>query len=363
MTRPKTPPDQKDRDLAVAERSRNVVIDAGAGTGKTTILVQRLIQLVAPTDDALPALDIARIAAVTFTRKAAGELKLRVREALLRELAGAGLSDARRARLSAALQGLDTAHVGTIHSFADRLLRLRPREAQLSPSYEICEDTSGLEAETYDVLLQAAELGTLPKRLAGIVDAERCKEVAETITGGIRAGLKPDDRQFPWGSVAGLRGLFSSFIASRDHLPKEPELERLDLKTFRKLALEFIQLSKGVDGSRAIGIWFRKSAKRFAAALEETDPFEVLAAVNHCVSSAPEKPRKKDEPDKDTWRAWKAWADPFKGQRDAPLHDDLVAPAMRWICFRLVRTQPAVIGVYESVKAAHRQLDLSLIHI
>jgi hypothetical protein len=95
-----------------------------------------------------------------------------------------------------------------------------------------------------------------------------------------------------------------------------------------------------VDASGTIGRWFRKSAKRLEAALEETDPFEVLAAVNHCVGSAPERPRKKDEPDKDTWRAWKAWADPFKGQRDAPLHDDLVAPVMRWICLRLVRTHP-----------------------
>jgi ATP-dependent helicase/nuclease subunit A len=357
MTQSKTPPDQADRKQAIVERSRNVVIDAGAGTGKTTILVKRLVQLVAPADDTLPALEIARIAAVTFTRKAAGELKLRLREALLEELAGDGLSTNRRARLSAALQGLDTAHIGTIHSFADRLLRLRPREAQLSPSYEICEDTSTLESETYDVLLQAAELGTLPERLAGRLDAERCKEVAETITGGIRAGLKPDDRTFPWGSVAGLRGLFSSFIGSRDHLPKEPELERLDLKTFRRLAREFIQLAKSVDGSRAIGTWFRKSAKVLEAVLEDSDPFEVLAAVNHCLRSAPERPRKKDESDEDTWRAWKAWDNPFKGQRDAPLREDLVAPVMRWICFRLVRTQPAVIGIYEAVKAAHRQLD------
>jgi ATP-dependent helicase/nuclease subunit A len=67
-------PDQAQRDAAVSERARNVLIDAGAGTGKTTILVERLVEMVAPTNDA-PAIPIDRLAAITFTRKAAGELR------------------------------------------------------------------------------------------------------------------------------------------------------------------------------------------------------------------------------------------------------------------------------------------------
>ena len=95
-------PDQAERDAAVRERARNVLIDAGAGTGKTTILVDRLVEMVAPTaGDA--AVSIARIAAITFTRKAAGELRLRIRERLLEELARRDLTPARGGQLREAV--------------------------------------------------------------------------------------------------------------------------------------------------------------------------------------------------------------------------------------------------------------------
>src|SRR5687768_5587046 len=99
MTKRK-PADQSERDKAIAERARNVLVNAGAGTGKTTLLVTRLLQLVAPPDDG-PAFTLDRIAAITFTRKAAGELKLRLREALLSER---GLTPLRQQRLSRALE-------------------------------------------------------------------------------------------------------------------------------------------------------------------------------------------------------------------------------------------------------------------
>src|SRR6266851_9993040 len=77
--------DQQQRDAAIVERERNVLIDAGAGTGKTTLLADRLLEMLAPRAGGA-AIPIARIAAVTFTRRAAGELKLRVRERILQEL-------------------------------------------------------------------------------------------------------------------------------------------------------------------------------------------------------------------------------------------------------------------------------------
>src|SRR5687768_3004524 len=102
------------REAAVAERDRNVLVDAGAGTGKTSILVDRLVGMVAPTDDT-PAIPIGRIAAITFTRKAAGELRLRIRGRLLEEITYEGSDSKRAAQLRDALAGLDTAHVSTIH--------------------------------------------------------------------------------------------------------------------------------------------------------------------------------------------------------------------------------------------------------
>ena len=117
---------------AIAARGVNVLVDAGAGTGKTTLLVERLVAMVAPPDDASTPLPLSEIAAITFTRKAAGELKLRVRERLLAELAAAP-GAARRELLARALSDADTAFIGTIHGFADRLLRAPPGRGAAQP--------------------------------------------------------------------------------------------------------------------------------------------------------------------------------------------------------------------------------------
>lgn len=175
------PSDDKERQRAIHERTRNVIVDAGAGTGKTTLLVARLLHLIAPHDDG-PALQLDRIAAITFTRKAAGELKLRLREKLLLELGCGELSSLRQQRLAEALELLDNAMISTVHSFADRLLRLRPIDAKLSPAYEIAEDASALIEETYAGLLAKAAKNS---------DAEHqaWPEVKETIRTFQAAGL------------------------------------------------------------------------------------------------------------------------------------------------------------------------------
>src|SRR5687767_1372934 len=150
--------DRPARLAAVRERQRNVLIDAGAGTGKTTTLVERLVEMVAPSG-ACDAVPIDRIAAITFTRKAAGELRLRIRERLLAALATTDPMAPRAAQLRHALVGLDTAYVGTIHGVADRLLRLRPVVSAQRPAYEISDDVDQLAGETFDVLMQAVQSG------------------------------------------------------------------------------------------------------------------------------------------------------------------------------------------------------------
>src|SRR2546428_11324077 len=94
-----------------------LVVEAAAGTGKTTELVNRILRVLA-TGRA----KMTEIVAVTFTEKAAGELKLRLREALERERAE-GSDDTVRARLEVALATLEEAHVNTIHGFCERRQR------------------------------------------------------------------------------------------------------------------------------------------------------------------------------------------------------------------------------------------------
>src|SRR4030042_3070945 len=110
-------------EVIVRERARNVVGEAAPGTGKTHPLVNRILELIAPASSPHPhPLPLSRIAAITFTRKAAGELQLRIRQALLESLAKTPpQDDARRSLLATALSEVDIAFVGTIHSFSDRL--------------------------------------------------------------------------------------------------------------------------------------------------------------------------------------------------------------------------------------------------
>ena len=108
-----------------------LIVEAAAGTGKTTALVDRIVRIVAREgrgDD---------IVAVTFTEKAAGELKLRLRERLDSARVAARHDDEERARLDHALTQLEEAHVGTIHAFCADLLRERPIEAGIDPLFEV----------------------------------------------------------------------------------------------------------------------------------------------------------------------------------------------------------------------------------
>src|SRR4051812_15261754 len=115
-----------------------LVVEAAAGTGKTTELVKRILRVLA-TGRA----QMVEIVAVTFTEKAAGELKLRLREALEQERADAA-DEAIRGRLEHALETLEEAHVNTIHGFCAELLRERPVEAAVDPLFTVMTDAQSM---------------------------------------------------------------------------------------------------------------------------------------------------------------------------------------------------------------------------
>lgn len=131
---------------------RSFLVEAAAGTGKTTALVSRVVRLVATGRARLP-----EIAAITFTERASGELVLRLREKL--ETAREGANDpTERARLEEALADFEAAYVGTIHGFCAELLRARPLDAGVDPSFTLLADDerSALLDETTDRFLERA---------------------------------------------------------------------------------------------------------------------------------------------------------------------------------------------------------------
>lgn len=354
------PGDQADRDAAIHERARNVLLDAGAGTGKTSTLVARMVALVAPHADHLPPMRLDRIAAVTFTRRAAGELRLRLRESLLAEIGARGLSDRRLHRLRAALGQLDAAHVGTIHSFADRLLRLQPARALLSPSYTIVEDDDALIASTYDALLHACEAGTLASGLEGTAHHARALEVEQTLRDALRAGLRAESREGPFHTAQGLDAFVGALLRQRDVPPKDPPLRPFDRDAFDRAAQELRQLVRPLTDDSAGTRYLRSIVARLDRLRGEQDPATMYAALRPAIDAMKSATRTETfEGASDAWEVWKAFKDGKnkKVSRLTPLEDDLLAPFQRWLANRLVRTYPVVIDAFEKVKASHQAVD------
>src|SRR4051795_6390797 len=140
--------DQEARDAIANALDDTLVVEAAAGTGKTTELVKRIVRILAEGKTTVQSL-----VAVTFTEKAAGELKLRLREALdvARQQTGSPET------LNAALAGLEEAHVSTIHGFCADLLRERPVEARVDPLFRVLTEgqSERLFREAFDAWLQA----------------------------------------------------------------------------------------------------------------------------------------------------------------------------------------------------------------
>jgi len=130
------PADQEARDRIRNNLDSTLFVEAGAGTGKTTELVNRILRLVA-TGRA----EMRKIAAITFTEAAAAELRDRVREELEKAARDENeLPAAERERCQIALADVDAAAIATLHGFSQRILAAHPLEAGLPPFFEIQDE-------------------------------------------------------------------------------------------------------------------------------------------------------------------------------------------------------------------------------
>ncbi|MEO8538913.1 MAG: UvrD-helicase domain-containing protein [bacterium] len=151
-------------------------VEAGAGTGKTSALVSRLVALVR---EGIP---IQSIAAITFTEKAASELSERVRKELETEAETGSATD--RPLFLAAIHDLDQAAIQTLHSFAMRILSLYPLEAGLPPEIRLRDDVEATLAfrdswqRFQDELLDKPELERV--LLRGLTIGLRLNDLRET---------------------------------------------------------------------------------------------------------------------------------------------------------------------------------------
>lgn len=157
--------DKRNRALIVTELQQNFFVEAGAGSGKTTSLIQRMIALLAAGT-----CSVSEIVAITFTRKAAAELRERMQTELEKRLRLEGDKKIRK-RLEDALSNLHLCFLGTIHSFCGKLLRERPVEAGVDADFAEVEgeELASIQRGAWERYLSETQR-TDPTRLSALQD-------------------------------------------------------------------------------------------------------------------------------------------------------------------------------------------------
>lgn len=173
-------PDDDARRAIREDLGTSLLVEAAAGTGKTTSLVERMTALIRTG-----AATIDRVSAVTFTIKAAAELSERFQTSL--EAAAREAKGDERLRCEAALSRLDSAFVGTIHAFCARLLRERPVEAGVDPGFAEMDEPENAAARfeawgRYTERLFTDENPILPRLSALNVRLEDLRQTYETLS-------------------------------------------------------------------------------------------------------------------------------------------------------------------------------------
>ena len=150
--------DQQARDKIAETLDRNMMVLAGAGAGKTYALVQRMANAVQKG-----VVTVDQLSAITFTRKAAGEMRGRFFSELKSRAKKADGQDLKR--IQNALEKVDQCFIGTIHSFCGQLLRERPVEAGLPPDFSEVEEREEavMRREAWDQFVQKSFLSEDPQ--------------------------------------------------------------------------------------------------------------------------------------------------------------------------------------------------------
>ena len=125
----------EEQQKAISERGRNILVSAGAGSGKTAVMVERALRLIAI--DRVP---VDAMLIVTFTKAAAGEMQGRLRKALKDRLAGPDVSVTEQGWIREQLDRLPGAQISTFHSFAGRVLRDFFYFTDIEPGFRVLDE-------------------------------------------------------------------------------------------------------------------------------------------------------------------------------------------------------------------------------
>jgi len=248
------PHDEAVRERVRKELGTSFVISAGAGTGKTTLLIDRMVQIVLTGF-----LRLDQIAAVTFTENAATTLKLRLRDALERarhEAADPGVV----ARASEGLASIERAQVSTIHALCAAMLQERPIESGVPPGFRVCDEALA------DFIFEEAWEEWLQDRLTGNDD----------LLEAVILSRIPLEKTSPMGDPMTLRKLARRLVSQRD---LDPHL-----------------LPHDID-PRPVRDWFQERIARAAELIQDKPAADTLVAAVRSLSAEIAKTIGLDDPD------------------------------------------------------------------
>ena len=183
-----------DQQTAIHTHDRNLIVVAGAGSGKTRVLVERYLTLLERYED----WTLGSLVAVTFTQKAAGEMRDRVRRELQRR---ADAADG-NGRWAALLRTMDSARINTIHALCATILRANAAEAGVDPRFDILEPTDAetLLSDVIDRVLNALTDGDEDDPAAALFTHYSTSDIREVLAQYATADLPdlPDDVLSEW---------------------------------------------------------------------------------------------------------------------------------------------------------------------
>jgi ATP-dependent helicase/nuclease subunit A len=331
--------DQRVRDRIRNDLDTTLIVEAAAGTGKTTALVNRIVAALAGARA-----ELGRLVAVTFTEKAAGELKLRLRTEIERARVDPTRNPRERARLSSALGQLEEARIGTIHSFCADLLRERPVEAGVDPMFEVAADDVAGE------LFEGAFDRWFEQALAA--PGEGLRRLLRRRGGFDREGPRPIVRAAAW-ELLQWRDFHTPW--SHHAFDRDPEIDAL------------------VEEIRAIGAlaeragpedWLRKALDEIAHPIDEATRLETVRGRDYDALEAALLALLRGGGGR--WR-WKGWGETFGPLPRAEVMARRDALQARLACFRddaganlapLLRAELwPIVGYYEDAKKRAGVLD------
>ncbi|MBD0317883.1 MAG: UvrD-helicase domain-containing protein, partial [Thermoleophilia bacterium] len=247
---------------AAIDESGVVFVSAGAGTGKTTVLVERFVRAVC--ERGLP---LESVLVITYTERAAGELRSRIRE----RLAAQGRPDLAR--------DIDRAWISTIHGFCSRLLRSHPFEAGLDPSFRVLDESQArvLRSEAFTEALTRFCARRAPERLNLLATYGSTRLAA--MLAGVYERLRSAGRPLVLG--AGERGRVADALASLRECAEATLAQAADDAEASAAAERALELVAATDGEPLLAETFldlsELSVARRSDRLASYD--EALAAV------------------------------------------------------------------------------------